>query len=235
MKGFWVLGQVVLKAAKGKFMNLIFLGPPGAGKGTQSQFICSRYAVPQISTGDILREARKNQTELGKQAESFMNAGKLVPDAVVIGIVNERLAANDCAEGFLLDGFPRTVPQAIALADALGRQKRSIDAVLNLVVPEVELEKRLGGRMVCRQCGAAYHAIFAPSKSLGVCDKDGGELYQRADDKPEAIRERLQVYREQTQPLIGYYQQEGVLKAIDGQGSVNDISVRIEQCLESFV
>jgi adenylate kinase len=216
-------------------MNLIFLGPPGAGKGTQSQFICERYGVPQISTGDILRAARKNQTDLGKKAESFMNAGKLVPDEVVIGIVNERLAAHDCADGFLLDGFPRTVPQAVALAGALSQQKRRIDAVLNLVVSELELEKRLGGRMVCRQCGTAYHADFAPSQQLGLCDKDGGELYQRVDDKPEAIRERLQVYREQTQPLIGYYQQEGVLKTIEGQGKVSDISLRIEQFLESFV
>jgi len=216
-------------------MNLIFLGPPGAGKGTQSQFICERYGVPQISTGDILRAARKNQTDLGKKAESFMNAGKLVPDEVVIGIVNERLAAQDCADGFLLDGFPRTVPQAIALAGALSQQARRIDAVLNLVVSELELEKRLGGRMVCRQCGTVYHADFAPSQKLGLCDKDGGELYQRVDDKPEAIRERLQVYREQTQPLIGYYQQEGVLKTIEGQGKVSDISLRIEQCLESFV
>jgi adenylate kinase len=216
-------------------MNLIFLGPPGAGKGTQSKAICERYRVPQISTGDILREARKNQTELGKKAESFMNAGQLVPDEVVIGIVNERLKEADCAGGFLLDGFPRTVPQAEALAASLSQSQRKIDAVLNLVVPEADLIKRLSGRQVCRQCGAAYHIDFAPSKKAGVCDRDGGELYQRADDRAEAIQERLQVYRNQTQPLIGYYQKAGVLKTIDGNGSMDDISRRIAKSLEELV
>jgi adenylate kinase len=215
-------------------MNLIFLGPPGAGKGTQSQFICNRYKIPQISTGDMLREARRHQTELGKKAEAFMNAGQLVPDEVVIGIVNERISKDDCQNGFLLDGFPRTVAQAEALENSLAKHRQKIDAVLNLVVDEEDLIRRLNGRRVCKSCGAAYHIDFAPSKKPGICDRDNGELYQRGDDTETAIKERLEVYKNQTKPLTGYYQSKGVLKTVDGVGSVDDISRRIEESLESL-
>ncbi|MBF0103716.1 MAG: adenylate kinase [Deltaproteobacteria bacterium] len=216
-------------------MNLILMGPPGAGKGTQAENICIKYHIPQISTGDMLREARKEQTKLGKEAESFMVAGKLVPDEVVIGIVDERLAKSDCQNGFLLDGFPRTVPQADSLAQILTRRNKKIEAVVSLDVPDTLVIERLCGRRVCGDCGASYHVAFAPSKKEDVCDKCSGGLIQRKDDSEVTIKERLRVYRDQTQPLISYYQQKGLLKAIDGTGTVKEIGERIGKALEAVV
>lgn len=208
-------------------MNLIFLGPPGAGKGTQSQYICEKYNIPQISTGDILREARKNQTELGKKAEEYMNAGQLVPDEVVIGIVDERLQQDDCEKGFLLDGFPRTVPQADALGALLAKRNKSIEVVLNFEVPKEELIERLSGRRVCKDCGATYHVQFKATTKDGVCDKCGGEIYQRKDDHRDTVAERLNVYQQQTAPLIGYYEEKNLLKSISGLGELSEITKRI--------
>lgn len=212
-------------------MNLILLGPPGAGKGTQAQFIKEKYTIPQVSTGDMLREARKNQTELGKKAEEFMNAGKLVPDEVVIGIVDERLQQEDCTKGFILDGFPRTVAQADALSNLLKQRGQDIQVVLNFEVPETELISRLSGRRVCENCGATYHVVFNPTKTEGQCDQCGGPVIQRKDDSEETVKNRLKVYQESTQPLIGYYTDKGLLKNIDGVGTSDEVSKRIEEAL----
>lgn len=212
-------------------MNLILLGPPGAGKGTQSKFVSENCGIPQVSTGDILRQARKDKTELGKKAESYMLAGKLVPDEVVVGIVSERLAQKDCRKGFILDGFPRTTAQAHALDDLLTRHRKKIEAVFNLDVPDAELIRRLSGRRVCGQCGATFHVDFAPSKSAGVCDFCQGRLVQRNDDSEGTCCERLKVYKEQTQPLISYYKKRGVLAVVDGTGSVNDVWLSIQNQL----
>jgi len=204
-------------------VNIIMLGPPGAGKGTQAKMLVERLGIPQISTGDMLREAVKEGTELGKKAKEFMDAGKLVPDEVVIGIVKERLAQPDCEKGFILDGFPRTIPQAEALDKVLEELGKKIDYVINVAVPNEELITRLTGRRTCRQCGAMYHVVFNPPKEEGKCDKCGGELYQRDDDKEETIRQRLEVYEAQTAPLIDYYGKKGVLYNIDGTGSIEEI------------
>lgn len=212
-------------------MNLILLGPPGAGKGTQSQCLKQKFGIPQISTGDMLREARKNKTLLGQKAEKYMNAGELVPDEVVIGIVDERLQAPDCAQGFILDGFPRTAAQADALGALLQQRGGHIDAVLNFDVPEVELVQRLSGRRVCQACGATYHAHFSPTITAGVCDKCGGVVVQRQDDSEDTVRQRLRVYQEQTKPLIGYYRQKNLLKTISGLGTVEVITENIEAAL----
>lgn len=213
-------------------MNLILLGPPGAGKGTQSQSIKEYYQVPQISTGDILREARKNRTELGQKAETFMNAGKLVPDDVVIGIVDERLREADCQRGFILDGFPRTVAQADALSKMLAQYGRKIEAVLSVDVPQSDLVRRLSGRRVCQACGASFHVDFAPTQKAGVCDKCGGVVIQRKDDAEATIVERLKVYANQTQPLVDYYNKQGLLAVIDGMGAVEDVWQRMKKVLE---
>ena len=196
-------------------MNIIFLGPPGAGKGTQAQKICDALNIPQISTGDILRRAMKEGTETGKKAKSFIDAGQLVPDEVIIDIVKERLAMDDCKQGYILDGFPRTVPQAEAL-DTFA----TIDCVIDLDVKDEELVNRLSGRRVCVKCGATYHISMLNGKT--TCDKCGEELIQRNDDKAETVLNRLKVYHDQTAPLIGYYEGKGLLKKIDGaQGMDN--------------
>jgi adenylate kinase len=208
-------------------MDLILLGPPGSGKGTQAKKMVERYHLPQISTGDILRAALKEKTPLGLEAKQYMDQGKLVPDEVVVGIVRDRLKASDCRGGFILDGFPRTVPQAEALGTTLKTMNRAIDHVISIEVANAELLKRLGGRRTCRNCGAMYHLVFDPSKKEGVCDKCGGVLYQRADDQEKTIRERLKVYDEQTAPLIAYYRGKGLLRAIDGVGKVEEIFQRI--------
>lgn len=196
-------------------MNIIFLGPPGAGKGTQAQKICDALNIPQISTGDILRRAMKEGTETGKKAKSFIDAGQLVPDEVIIDIVKERLAMDDCKQGYILDGFPRTVPQAEAL-DTFA----TIDSVIELDVKDEELVNRLSGRRVCVKCGATYHISMLNGKT--TCDKCGEELIQRNDDKAETVLNRLKVYHDQTAPLIGYYEGKGLLKKIDGaQGMDN--------------
>ncbi|GAB4297210.1 MAG: adenylate kinase [Myxococcota bacterium] len=198
--------------------RLIFIGPPGAGKGTQAKMMVDEFKIPQVSTGDMLRAAVKEGTELGKKAKEFMNAGKLVPDEVVIGLIRERLAKEDCKAGFILDGFPRTLPQAEVLDKLLAELKMPLDSVLLLDVADSELIERLTGRRTCRGCGAMYHIKHQPPKKEGVCDKCGGELYLRDDDKEETIKNRLAVYHNQTSPLVNYYEKRSLLSKIPGTG-----------------
>ncbi len=212
-------------------MNLIFLGPPGAGKGTQAKKVIARYNVPQISTGDMFRAAVKEGTEMGTKAKEYMDKGALVPDEVVVGIVRERLSLPDCQNGFLLDGFPRTLPQADALGDVLKNMGKAIDHVVTLGVPDEELMKRLTGRRVCKKCGAEFHVMFKPTKVEGVCDLCGGEIYQRSDDNEQSIGKRLTEYHKQTKPLIDYYSERGVARKIDGLGSFDEVFERIEKSL----
>ena len=196
--------------------NLILLGPPGAGKGTQASRIVEKYGIPHISTGDILRSAVKNQTAMGVEAKRYMDAGDLVPDAVVIGIVKDRLQEPDTANGFLMDGFPRTIPQAEALDEMLAGIERYVSRTVAILVDEEELVRRLTGRRICRECQTPYHVDSSPSQVEGVCDKCQGELYQRDDDTEATVRNRLDVYNAQTAPLIDYYDQQSVLVRIDG-------------------
>lgn len=212
-------------------MNLILLGPPGAGKGTQAKMLIDAYGIPQISTGDMLREAVKNQTPLGLEAKKFMDAGQLVTDEVVIGLAKDRIAQPDCAGGFMLDGFPRTVAQAEALDKMLGEMGKKLDHVISIEVPNDELMKRLTGRRTCKACGQGFHMVFDPPKAEGKCDKCGGELYQRDDDNEATVSNRLKVYESQTKPLIDYYQGKGLLRPIDGQGAITDILGRIKAVL----
>ncbi|OGP61688.1 MAG: adenylate kinase [Deltaproteobacteria bacterium RBG_13_61_14] len=212
-------------------MRLIFLGPPGCGKGTQAQRIISDYRIPQISTGDLLRQAVRDKTALGKEAKKFMDRGELVPDEVVVGMVKERLLANDCKGGFLLDGFPRTVAQAEALDRTLQKMKLKLNAVVSIEVPDPEVVKRLAGRRTCPKCQAMYHVIFNPAQNQNVCDKCGSELYQRDDDQEDTIQARLEVYHRQTAPLIEYYQKQGLVKPVTGMGSIDEIYGRIRQAL----
>lgn len=211
--------------------NLILLGPPGAGKGTQAERIASRFGLPHISTGDIFRAAIKEGTPLGVQAKSFLDAGELVPDSIVIGIVAERLGQKDCLQGFLLDGFPRTIPQADALEANLAEGERSVTRVINIAVDPEKLVKRLSGRRVCRNCGAPYHVESKKEKLAGYCDLCNGELYQRDDDQEETIRRRLSVYREQTEPLIRYYGERGLLLTVDGSLSIDQVWEKISSGL----
>jgi adenylate kinase len=213
-------------------MNLIFLGPPGAGKGTQAKLVSEKYQMPQISTGDILRQAVKDATAMGKEAQTYMEKGELVPDRVVIGIIEERLQHPDCKGGYILDGFPRTEVQADALGETLKQRESLIDHVVNIEVEDEELVHRLTGRRTCKDCQEPYHLLFSPPKTEGVCDKCGGELIQRKDDQEETIRERLRVYQQQTAPLIAYYQKLGLLRNISGIGEINEIFDRICQVLE---
>lgn len=208
-------------------MNLILLGGPGAGKGTQAKMLIDKFQIPQISTGDILRAAVKEGTQLGQEAKTYMDAGKLVPDSVVIGIIEDRLKQSDCQKGFILDGFPRTVPQAEALDDTLKKMGSKIDHVVNIAVDEEELVKRLTGRRTCKHCGQMYHVMFNPPKQEGVCDKCGGELYQRDDDNEATVRARLATYNQQTKPLIDYYRKQGLVRDIKGEGSIADIFQKI--------
>ncbi|MDI6764353.1 MAG: adenylate kinase [Thermodesulfobacteriota bacterium] len=214
-------------------MNLILLGPPGAGKGTQAQMIVDRYHLPQISTGDILRAAVKEGTSLGKQAKTFMDRGQLVPDEVVIGIIDERLRASDCKTGFILDGFPRTNPQAEAFQAILTKIGKSVDHVINIEVDPEELVRRLTGRRTCNNCGGMFHILFHPPKKEGVCDRCGGTLYQREDDGEETIRTRLKEYEKQTAPLIQYYQNKKLLRSIWGVGGQNQIFEQIIRVLDA--
>ncbi|MGE5599406.1 MAG: adenylate kinase [Bacteroidota bacterium] len=214
-------------------MNLILLGPPGAGKGTQAKLLVDRYGIPHISTGDIFRAAIKAGTALGRQAQSYLDRGMLVPDEVVIGIVTERLGEPDCREGFLLDGFPRTVPQADALERTLAEGKRTLTAAIDLEVPDEVLLRRLTGRRVCHACGAVYHLEAKAPAAPGRCDACGGELYQRDDDRPETVAERLRVYAAQTKPLIDYYDRRGLLLRIDARGSIAEVDGLIVAALSA--
>lgn len=207
--------------------NLILLGPPGAGKGTQAKILVKKYGIPQISTGDILRSAVKEQTPMGVRAKEFMDNGALVSDEVVVGIVEERLGKSDCADGFILDGFPRTVGQADALKQMLEVLGKAIDHVISIGVDKEDLLLRVTGRRTCRSCGKGFHVTFDPPKVSGVCDECGGELYQRDDDSEETMRKRLDVYEEQTAPLIAYYAKESLLRTIDGIGAIDDIQRKL--------
>jgi adenylate kinase len=212
-------------------MNLILMGPPGAGKGTQADLIKASYPVPHISTGDMFREAVQEGTELGLKAKSFMDKGQLVPDEVTIGIVEERLAQPDCKEGFLLDGFPRTTVQAQALDKVLSRLNSKIEAAINIFVPDEVLIQRTTGRVSCSQCKSLYHIVFNPPVKAGVCDKCGGELIQRSDDQEETARNRLKVYQQQTSPLLDYYEAHGVLHSIDGDRDTLQVFADIQAVL----
>lgn len=213
-------------------MRTILLGPPGAGKGTQASRIVDAYGVPHISTGDILRANVAAGTPLGNEAKRFMDAGDLVPDDVIIGMVGERLAEPDAREGFLFDGFPRTVPQAEALDEVLVARDVPLDVVLELVVDHDEVVTRLTGRRTCSGCGRIFHVDYDPPATEGVCDDCGGELQQRADDREDVVRNRLEVYREQTEPLVAFYDTRGQLVRIDAQGSVEDVTERVLAALE---
>ena len=209
-------------------MNLILLGAPGAGKGTQAEKICEKLSIPAISTGNMLREAMANGTEMGLKAKSFIDAGKLVPDEVVIGIIAERLKQDDCKNGFILDGFPRTIPQAEAL-DEMGVR---IDKVIDIEVADEKIASRLSGRRVCLKCGATYHTEFKKPKTEGICDACGDTLVQRKDDMPETVLDRLKTYHEQTEPLKGYYEKKGILRVVEGQEEVADTTALTFKALE---
>ncbi|HBL99825.1 MAG TPA: adenylate kinase [Ruminococcaceae bacterium] len=209
-------------------MKLILLGAPGAGKGTQAEVICKALNIPAISTGNIIREALAQGTEMGLKAKSFMDAGQLVPDDVVIGIIKERLAKDDCANGFILDGFPRTIPQAEAL-DAMGV---IIDRVIDIEVPDEKIAARMSGRRVCKDCGSSYHLEYKAPKAEGVCDACDGELIQRKDDAPETVLDRLAVYHKQTEPLKDYYSKKGILRIVEGQEEIADTSALTLKALE---
>ncbi|WP_044340535.1 adenylate kinase [Rossellomorea aquimaris] len=212
-------------------MNIVLMGLPGAGKGTQAEKIVEKYGIPHISTGDMFRAAIKGGTELGLKAKSFMDNGDLVPDEVTIGIVRERLSKEDCEKGFLLDGFPRTVAQAEALENILTDLGKKMNYVININVDKDILMERLTGRRICKECGATYHLVFNPPTEEDVCDRCGGELYQRADDNEETVQNRLDVNIKQTQPLLAYYEDKGYLKNIDGQQDIHRVFDDIDELL----
>lgn len=216
-------------------MRVVLVGPPGAGKGTQAQYIASHFAIPQISTGDIFRANIAAQTALGKSAKRYMDAGDLVPDEVTVDIVRDRLQEDDAAHGFLLDGFPRTLPQAEALQQMLNELGTPLDAVLELQVSEQEVIRRLSGRRMCRNCGRIWHVEFEPPASDGVCDDCKGKLFQRDDDKPETIRRRVEVYNDQTAPLVDFYRRAGQLRTVLAEGAVDEITQRAIKVLDSDV
>ncbi len=212
-------------------MKIIMLGAPGAGKGTQAKKIAEKYGIPHISTGDIFRANIKGGTELGMKAKTFMDQGKLVPDEITIGMLMDRIQADDCAKGYVLDGFPRTIPQAESLTEALAARGEAIDYAINVDVPDENIITRMSGRRACLSCGATYHVQFNPPKAEGVCDTCGSALVLRDDDKPETVKNRLAVYHEQTQPLIDYYQKAGVLKEVDGTQDLNQVFADIVEIL----
>ena len=208
-------------------MKIIMLGAPGAGKGTQAKKIAAKYGIPHISTGDIFRANIKNGTELGNKAKTYMDQGLLVPDELVVDLVVDRVQQDDCKNGYVLDGFPRTIPQAEALDKALAALGDKVDYAIDVNVPDENIVKRMGGRRACVGCGATYHLVYAPTKTEGICDVCGKELILRDDDKPETVQKRLNVYHEQTQPLIDYYTTAGILKTVDGTVDINDVFAAI--------
>lgn len=213
-------------------MNLVLMGLPGAGKGTQAEKIIAEYNIPQISTGDMFRQAITNKTSLGLKAKSYMDKGELVPDEVTNGIVKERLAESDTKDGFLLDGFPRTLDQAKALDDMLQVLDKKLDAVIEIQVPEEVLVDRLSGRYICSNCGATYHKIFNPPKVEGTCDRCGGhDFYQRDDDKPETVRNRIKINVKNSEPILTHYDKEGLLCSIDGNREIDEVFAEIQQIL----
>lgn len=212
-------------------MKIIMLGAPGAGKGTQAKKIAEKYEIPHISTGDIFRLNIKNGTELGKKAKEYMDQGLLVPDELVVDLVVDRLAKEDCKKGYVLDGFPRTIPQAEALDQALEKAGEKMEFAIDIEVPDENIVTRMSGRRACVGCGATYHLTYAPTKTEGICDACGAELILRDDDQPETVRKRLNVYHEQTQPLITYYKNSGILKSIDGTVDIEEIFAAIEKLL----
>jgi adenylate kinase len=215
-------------------MRLVLVGPPGAGKGTQAQFVSAHLSLLQISTGDIFRANVSQGTPLGKQAREYMDAGDLVPDEITIAMVRDRLDSDDAGRGFLLDGFPRTVPQAVQLDEILSELHTKLDVVLELVVDDGEVVRRLSGRRTCHNCGHIWHVDFDPPSADGICDNCRGELFQRDDDQPVTIRHRLEVYYEQTAPLIGYYAEQGILVGIDAMGPVDDVTERASAALRPY-
>lgn len=212
-------------------MKIIMLGAPGAGKGTQAKKIAAKYEIPHISTGDIFRANIKNGTELGKKAKTYMDQGLLVPDELVVDLVVDRVNQEDCKDGYVLDGFPRTIPQAEALDKALAELGQKVDYAIDVNVPDSNIVERMGGRRACVGCGATYHLVYAPTKEEGICDVCGKELILRDDDKPETVQKRLNVYHEQTQPLIDYYTKAGILKTVDGTVDINDVFAAIVDIL----
>jgi len=215
-------------------MNIIIMGLPGAGKGTQASKIIKKYSIPHISTGDMFRLAIKNDTDLGRQAKAFMDQGELVPDEVTVGIVRERLSQSDAKGGFLLDGFPRTVEQAEALNNIMEELGSQIDQTIYVEVPEEELMNRLTGRRICETCGSTYHLVFNPPKTEGICDLDGGKLYQREDDNPETVQNRLEVNTKQTAPLLDFYKDLGVLATVDGSKDIEEVFEEVDEILNEL-
>ncbi|MFR8548386.1 MAG: adenylate kinase [Lachnospiraceae bacterium] len=214
-------------------MKIIMLGAPGAGKGTQAKMIASKYQVPHISTGDIFRANIKNGTELGKKAKEYMDQGLLVPDELTVDLVIDRLSQDDCSRGYILDGFPRTIPQAQALDGALAKRGEKMDYAINVDVPDENIVTRMSGRRACTGCGATYHIVHNPSKKGDICEVCGETLILREDDKPETVHKRLSVYHEQTQPLIDYYTEQGILKTVDGTQDMNDVFAAVTKILEA--
>lgn len=212
-------------------MKIIMLGAPGAGKGTQAKMIADKYSIPHISTGDIFRANIKNDTELGRKAKTYMDQGLLVPDELVVDLIMDRFKEADCANGYVLDGFPRTIPQAEALDNALNAIGESVDYAINVEVPDENIVTRMSGRRACVGCGATYHIVYNPTKTENVCDRCSKELILRDDDKPETVQKRLSVYHEQTQPLIRYYENKGVLKEVDGTVDMKDVFAAIVSIL----
>ena len=213
-------------------MKIIMLGAPGAGKGTQAKMIAEKYSIPHISTGDIFRANIKNGTELGKEAKTYMDQGKLVPDELTVKILLDRVAADDCKNGYVLDGFPRTIPQAEVLENELNKLGDKIDYAIDVNVPDENIIKRMSGRRACLSCGATYHIEHIPPKKEGICDKCGSELVLRDDDKPETVKKRLDVYHAQTQPLIEFYTERNILKTVDGTQDMKDVFAAITAILD---
>jgi adenylate kinase len=211
------------------FMKIILLGAPGAGKGTQAEVICNRYNIPAISTGNIIREALKTGTEMGLKAKSYMESGALVPDEVVIGIIKERIVKDDCKDGFILDGFPRTIPQA----EALDKMGIVIDKVIDIEVPDEKIINRMSGRRVCEKCGASYHLEYKKPKVEGICDACSGTLIQRKDDHPDTVKSRLDVYHSETEPLKDYYEKQGKLTVVEGQEEIEATTRLLIEALEA--